>query len=134
MNIGLGFAMIAVVIFLLLGNIVASLVTILCVISTVVELVGYMYFWDMTVDSIMVIFVVISLGFSVVTITGMAVAVEAVKTAFTSGINSLPADMLNLFLLAGGGIGCGAILGAITTRILIWNIKNSTKILGTNPG
>lgn len=78
--------------------------------------------------------ILLSLGFSVVTITGMAVAVEAVKTAFTSGINSLPADMLNLFLLAGGGIGCGAILGAITTRILIWNIKNSTKILGTNPG
>ena len=57
--------MIAVVIFLLLGNLLASALTILSVFATVVEVVGFMHFWGNTIDSVMVIFVVISMGLSV---------------------------------------------------------------------
>ena len=57
--------MIALVIFLLLGNPVATALTAFCVISAVVEVVGFMHFWDLTIDSVVVIFVVISLGLSV---------------------------------------------------------------------
>ncbi|MFT4241441.1 MAG: DUF2523 family protein [Acidovorax sp.] len=75
-----------------------------------------------------------SLGFSVVTITGFEVAVGQVKTMIQSNVGSLPVDVLNLFLLGGGGVGLGIILGAITTKIMLWQIQSATQILGKNPG
>ncbi|WP_137894031.1 DUF2523 family protein [Ramlibacter sp. 2FC] len=75
-----------------------------------------------------------SLGFSIVTITGMQIAVNAVRDQFIAGVNSLPADMLNVFLLSGGGVGFGMVMGAVTTRVVIWQIQSSTRILGVNPG
>lgn len=78
--------------------------------------------------------VLISLGFSVVTITGMQVVISQVKTLVSNGVNTMPSDMLNIFLLAGGGHALGMIFGAITTKVLLWQIQSATKILGTNPG
>lgn len=75
-----------------------------------------------------------SLGFSVVTIVGMQTVITQVRDLFIGQVNSLPADMLNLFLFAGGGVGFGMIMGAITTRLVIWQIMNTTKVLGANPG
>lgn len=77
--------------------------------------------------------ILFSLGFSVVTIAGMTAVVAQVRDMFIVQVNSMPADMLNLFLFAGGGVGFGMIMGAITTRITIWTIQNGTKILGKNP-
>lgn len=77
--------------------------------------------------------ILFSLGFSVVTIAGMTAVVSRVRDMFITQVNSMPADMLNLFLFAGGGVGFGMIMGAITTRITIWTIQNGTKILGKNP-
>lgn len=77
--------------------------------------------------------ILFSLGFSVVTIAGMTAVVTQVRDMFITQVNSMPADMLNLFLFAGGGVGFGMIMGAITTRITIWTIQNGTKILGKNP-
>lgn len=78
--------------------------------------------------------VLLSLGFSVVSITGMQLAITALRDQWIGSVNSLPGDVLNVFLLSGGGVAAGIILGAITTRILIWSIMNGTKILGVNPG
>lgn len=75
-----------------------------------------------------------ALGFSIVSITGMTVAINTARDAMISGVNSMPADMLNVFLLGGGGIGFGMIMGALTTRLVIWQIQSATKILGVNPG
>jgi hypothetical protein len=41
--------------------------------------------------------------------------------------------MLNVFLLAGGGVGLGIIFGAMTTKLILWKIQQGTKILGVNP-
>lgn len=76
--------------------------------------------------------ILVALGFNVVTITGMNVAFDTIKDRFIGGVNALPVDLLNLFLLAGGGIGLGIILGAFATRLALWQIANSVKILGTN--
>lgn len=78
--------------------------------------------------------ILVSLGFSVVTITGMTAVVTQVRDMFISQVNTMPADVLNLFLYAGGGIGFGMIMGAITTRLTLWTIMNGTKLLGRNPG
>ncbi|CAB5680849.1 DUF2523 domain-containing protein [Comamonas aquatica] len=75
-----------------------------------------------------------ALGFSVVTITGFELVIDTVKNMVRDGINTLPADMLNLFLYAGGGQGLGMILGAITTKLLLWQVQRATQILGRNPG
>lgn len=75
-----------------------------------------------------------SLGFSVITITGVQVAINAVRDQLISGVNALPVDMLNVFLLSGGGVAFGMVMGAVTTRVVIWQIQSATKILGVNPG
>lgn len=75
-----------------------------------------------------------TLGFSVVTITGMQAVITQLKEAVMGGVNSLPSDLLNIFLLGGGGVALGAILGAIATKVLLWQIQSATRILGVNPG
>jgi len=78
--------------------------------------------------------VLMSLGFSVVTIIGVEAIFTQLRNQLQTSFGGLPADMLNLFLLAGGGTGMGMILGAITTRLMLWQIQRSTQILGRNPG
>jgi Protein of unknown function (DUF2523) len=90
--------------------------------------------WFLSLVQPLIARLLLSLGFSVVTITGMQLTINALKDQWVSSVNQMPADILNVFLLAGGGIAAGLILGAITTRILIWQIMNATKILGVNPG
>lgn len=75
-----------------------------------------------------------SLGFSVVSIVGMNALLAQLKTSLTSSFNSLPADALNLFLLGGGGTALGIVFGALTTKLLLWQIQRSTQILGSNNG
>lgn len=90
--------------------------------------------WLLSLMGPMVARILSAIGFSVVTITGFELAVGQVKDLVSGGINSLPADMLNLFLYAGGGYGVGMIFGAITTKLLLWQIQSATQILGKNPG
>lgn len=75
----------------------------------------------------------LALGFSVVTITGFEAAVNQVKAQLVGSVNALPADMLNVFLLAGGGKGIGIILAAVAVKVMLWQISSATKILGANP-
>ena len=65
MNIGLGFAMIAFVIFVLVANPLAAVLTFLSVASAILELIGLMYYRGTYIDSVTVIFLVISLGLAV---------------------------------------------------------------------
>lgn len=78
--------------------------------------------------------ILLSLGFSVVTITGFTVSVQALKAQFVASANAMGADILNLFLIAGGGQAIGIIFGALTVRVTLWQISKSTRILGLNPG
>lgn len=74
-----------------------------------------------------------ALGFSVVSVVGFDLAVDGLRNQLISSVNSLPVDVLGVFLLAGGGYGLGMILGAVAVRVLLWQIQNATKILGVNP-
>ena len=73
------------------------------------------------------------LGFSVVTITGMDAMLTQLKQSVVTGLGGLSADMFNVFLLAGGGQALGIITGALTTKLLLWQVQNATRILGVNP-
>jgi hypothetical protein len=74
-----------------------------------------------------------ALGFSVVSILGMEAMLAQVRTSLISGLGGMSADMFNVFLLAGGGQALGIITGALTTRLLLWQVQNATRILGVNP-
>lgn len=75
-----------------------------------------------------------ALGFSVVHITGLNLVIDQLKNMVRDGINVLNPDTLNLFLYAGGGHCLGMIFGAITTKLLLWQVQRATQILGRNPG
>lgn len=75
-----------------------------------------------------------ALGFSVVSIVGMDLIFDQMKTALITNLSAFPVAALQLFLLAGGGTALGIILGAITTRLLLWQAQKATQILGVNPG
>ena len=90
--------------------------------------------WLLTLVSPMLGRLLTALGFSVVSIVGMEGILSSLKNSLMSGIGGLSADMFNLFLIAGGGQALGIITGALTTKLLLWQIQNATKILGINPG
>jgi hypothetical protein len=74
--------------------------------------------------------VMIALGFQVVTITGVVVALDTLKGQMLTWVNQVPAAGLQLALLAGSGEALGIIFGAIAFRVTLWQIQNGTKILG----
>lgn len=76
--------------------------------------------------------ILLALGFSVVTITGFEAAINQLKQQLVASVNALPVDLLNVFLLAGGGKGIGIILAAVAVKVLLWQISGATKILGSN--
>lgn len=74
-----------------------------------------------------------TLGFSVVSILGMEQLLSQLRTQLVSGLTMMNSDMFNLFLLAGGGQALGIITGAITTKLLLWQVQNATRVLGVSP-
>lgn len=86
--------------------------------------------WLIALVTPMVGRVLLALGFQVVTITGVTLAVTQLKSLVLTHLGGLPADMLQLMLLAGVGQGLGMVFGAITFRIAYWQIANSVRILG----
>lgn len=76
--------------------------------------------------------VLIALGFQVITLTGMDVTIDAIKTLMYSYIGGIPAAGLQLALLGGFGTALGIILGAIATRLALWQIQQGTRILGVS--
>lgn len=78
--------------------------------------------------------ILLSLGFSVISIVGLNTIIDQIKTTLIGRVNSMPADMLNLALYAGIGTGIGIIFGACATKLMLWQIQNATSMLGKNPG
>lgn len=74
--------------------------------------------------------VLIALGFAVVTITGMQAVIEQVKQLVVDEIGGMPADAFSGFIIAGGGEGLALLFGAITTKVLLWQITQSVKLIG----
>ena len=76
--------------------------------------------------------VLASLGFSVVVISGVEASIGGLKTLVVNSANTLPADVMQLFLLAGGGVALNIILGAVSFRVSLWAITKSVSVLGVS--
>ena len=74
--------------------------------------------------------VLVALGFSVVTIVGFDAAIGKVKDLVYNSTYALPADAMQLFFLAGGGVALNIIFGAITFRLSLWSITKSVQLVG----
>ena len=90
--------------------------------------------WLLSLVQPMIAKIMLTLGLSVVTITGMEAALGQLKSLFVSSMNSLPADMLNLALYLWIGKAVGVIFGACATKLVLWSIQNATSIIGKNQG
>lgn len=78
--------------------------------------------------------ILVTLGLSVVTFTGFQQVVDILQDQLVNRVNALPHQVLQVFLLAGGGIGISMIVSAIAVRVMMWQVMNAKKILGANPG
>ena len=74
--------------------------------------------------------VLLSLGLAMVSYKGMDIVIDGLKTRVISAANGLPADIFNLFLLAGGGYCLNMLFGAITFRLAYWTATRATQLLG----
>lgn len=77
--------------------------------------------------------ILVTLGLSIVTVTGFQQVVNILQDQLVSSVNALPNNTLQLFLIAGGGIGISMIVSAIAVRVMIWQAMNAKKLLGANP-
>eukprot|EP00095_Tigriopus_kingsejongensis_P000432 maker-scaffold171_size289870-snap-gene-1.38 protein:Tk00432 transcript:maker-scaffold171_size289870-snap-gene-1.38-mRNA-1 annotation:"conserved hypothetical protein" len=64
-NLGVSMVCIFVTTLILLANIPASLLVMLCVVMTLVDVLGFMHFWGLTIDVVSSIIVIISIGLCV---------------------------------------------------------------------
>lgn len=76
--------------------------------------------------------VLMALGFSVVSIVGMEAIITQLKSSFVADLQAMPADLLAVFQLAGGGLALGIIFGAMATKLTLWGIQQSTRLLGVS--
>lgn len=74
--------------------------------------------------------ILVALGFSVVSIVGVTAALNTLKGMLISNLALVPAAGLQLALLGGAGVGLGLIFGAVTFRMLLWQVSNTQRILG----
>jgi Protein of unknown function (DUF2523) len=77
--------------------------------------------------------ILVALGMSVVTFTGMSMVMDQITQAVQTAWGGLPGAILGLAGLAGLGQGLSIVFGAIATRILIWQLTKSTRMLMSNP-
>lgn len=75
--------------------------------------------------------VLLALGFSVVTVAGVAASFSAVKSQITSSLGALPAAVIQLAGLGGAWVGLGLIFGAMTFAVSLWGLTKATSLLGT---
>lgn len=75
----------------------------------------------------------IALGFSVISIAGVDVALGTVKGMIVGNLSGL-GGIIDFALYLWLGKALGIIFGACATKLMLWNIQNATKILGKANG
>jgi hypothetical protein len=65
-----------------------------------------------------------------VSIVGVSTVLAQLKSMLLAQVQLVPVAGLNLALLAGCGVGAGIIFGAVTTKMAMYAVANTSKILG----
>lgn len=77
--------------------------------------------------------ILMALGLSVISITGVDIALDQIKSLVTGYIGGAGA-ILDFAMYIWLGKGLGIIFAACATKLMLWQIQNATKILGKAPG
>ena len=77
--------------------------------------------------------VMVALGLSLVSYVGMDLVMSNVISYAQNAWGGMPTSILQLAALAGIGQALGTVFGAILTRVFIWQLSKSSRILGANP-
>lgn len=85
--------------------------------------------WLLALAQPLVARILIALGMTITTLTGVTVAYSTLKTSMQDSLNSVPAAAMQLAALAGAPEGVAMVLGAITFVIALWTTTSATKIL-----
>ncbi len=73
--------------------------------------------------------VLIALGFSAVTFTGVTSAFGALVSYAQSSWSSMPVAVLQLASLAGVPGAIGLVFGAMLARLALWSVVNGSKLI-----
>lgn len=74
--------------------------------------------------------VLVSLGFAVVTVGGVALSVQALKDMALDGLSGMPAAALQLGGLLGLWDGIGIVFGAASWAVSYWTLTKATRLVG----
>jgi hypothetical protein len=88
--------------------------------------------WLLSMMQPLIAKILVTLGFSVVSIVGMDSVLNAMKSSIVAGFSSMPSVWVEFALYLWIGKGIGIIFGACTTKLLLWSIQNATSVLGKN--
>jgi len=113
-NIGLACLAIFIMTTLLIPHPAVSLPVFCCVVATICDIVGYMYFWGMKIDSVTVVMLIVSLGLAIdysahigvsylhqTTGTSSEAVVTALREMGTSVVHGATSTFLAIVVLAG---------------------------------
>ena len=64
-NLGLAMACVALITLLLLADFVICFMVLICIVLTLVDLVGFLHFWDITIDTLSCVNIVLAVGLCV---------------------------------------------------------------------
>lgn len=70
-----------------------------------------------TILKILVVRLIIAFGVSIVSYTGYVLFINELKSYVLQSVNSMPADIYQLFLMSGAGTGLGWLFSALTFRV-----------------
>lgn len=75
--------------------------------------------------------VLAALGFSVVTITGVALAWSSIKSEIVTNLSAQAGAYVQLAGLGGVWVALGAIIGAMSFAVAFWGLTASVRIIGS---
>lgn len=77
----------------------------------------------------LVVKILVTVGISVLTLTGVESVLSELVAQVRSGYGGLPGAVLGLADMAGVGVGLGLILGAFNARLAMWLAASATKFV-----
>lgn len=80
----------------------------------------------------MVARVLVALGFSVVSITGVALAWSTVKGQIVSNLSAQAGAYVQLAGLGGVWVALGAIIGAMSFAVAFWGLTSAVRVMGAS--
>ena len=79
----------------------------------------------------MVARVLLALGFSVVTITGVSLAWSTVKNEIVTNLSAQAGAYVQLAGLGGVWVALGAVIGAMSFAVAFWSLTSAVRIMGS---